>query len=314
MISVKNLVKRYDQNEPAVKGVSFNIDKGEIVGLLGPNGAGKTTIMRMLTCYMNPTSGEAIIDGKSTMDYPIDVKKNIGYLPENTTLYTDMTVYEYLNFIAEIRGLSKDEIPNAIKKMVKLTSLEDVITKKINQLSHGYKKRVGLASVMIHDPKILILDEPTTGLDPNQIMMFRKMLRRLSEKKTVILSTHILSEIEAICERVIIIRDGSIAADDSLQSLISKYSDDQYVDFSIQANNLLELEQALGKIKGAWKLEFVKKEAKDVFNFRALVSKNTKFEDELKDLLKKNNWKLMSSQRHRANLEEIFLKLTGEEK
>ncbi len=314
MISVKNLVKRYDQNEPAVKGVSFNIDKGEIVGLLGPNGAGKTTIMRMLTCYMNPTSGEAIIDGKSTMDYPIDVKKNIGYLPENTTLYTDMTVYEYLNFIAEIRGLSKDEIPNAIKKMVKLTSLEDVITKKINQLSHGYKKRVGLASVMIHEPKILILDEPTTGLDPNQIMMFRKMLRRLSEKKTVILSTHILSEIEAICERVIIIRDGSIAADDSLQSLISKYSDDQYVDFSIQANNLLELEQALGKIKGAWKLEFVKKEAKDVFNFRALVSKNTKFEDELKDLLKKNNWKLMSSQRHRANLEEIFLKLTGEEK
>ena len=314
MINVKDLVKRYGQNEPAVKDVSFNIDKGEIVGLLGPNGAGKTTIMRILTCFMNPTYGEAIINGKTTLDNPIEIKKQIGYLPENTTLYTDMTVYDYLYFTAEIRGLSKKEIPTAIKKMVKLTSLEDVITKKINQLSHGYKKRVGLASVMIHDPNILILDEPTTGLDPNQIITFRKMLRTLSEKKTVILSTHILSEIEAICERVIIIRNGQIAADDSIQNLTNKYSDDHYIDFSIQANNLLETEQALNKLKGAWKLEFIKKEAKDIFNFRALVSKDTKFEDELKNLLKKNNWKLISSNKHKANLEEIFLKLTGEEK
>ena len=314
MINVKDLVKRYGQNEPAVKDVSFNIDKGEIVGLLGPNGAGKTTIMRILTCFMNPTYGEAIINGKTTLDNPIEIKKQIGYLPENTTLYTDMTVYDYLYFTAEIRGLSKKEIPTAIKKMVKLTSLEDVITKKINQLSHGYKKRVGLASVMIHDPNILILDEPTTGLDPNQIITFRKMLRTLSEKKTVILSTHILSEIEAICERVIIIRNGQIAADDSIQNLTNKYSDDHYIDFSIQANNLLETEQALNKLKGAWKLEFIKKEAKDIFNFRALVSKDTKFEDELKNLLKKNNWKLISSEKHKANLEEIFLKLTGEGK
>jgi ABC-2 type transport system ATP-binding protein len=314
MIKVKNLVKRYGQNEPAVKDVSFDIDKGEIVGLLGPNGAGKTTIMRILTCFMNPTHGEAIINGKNTLDEPIEVKKQIGYLPENTTLYTDMTVYDYLYFTAEIRGLLKNEIPSAIKKMVKLTSLEDVITKKINQLSHGYKKRVGLASVMIHDPKILILDEPTTGLDPNQIISFRKMLRRLSEKKTVILSTHILSEIEAICERVIIIRKGEIAADDSLQSLTSKYLDEKYIDFSIQANNLLESEQAISKLKSAWKLEFIKKEAKDIFNFRALVSKDSKYEEELKTLLKKNNWKLISLEKHKANLEEIFLKLTGEEK
>ena len=314
MISVNNLVKRYGQNDPAVKDVSFKIDKGEIVGLLGPNGAGKTTIMRILTCFMNPTYGEAVINGKNTLDDPIEVKKQIGYLPENTTLYSDMMVYDYLYFIAEIRGIPNDDIPSAIKKMVKLTSLEEVITKQINQLSHGYKKRVGLASVMIHDPKILILDEPTTGLDPNQIITFRKMLRTLSEKKTVILSTHILSEIEAICERVIIIRNGLIAADDSIQNLINKYSDDHYIDFSIQANNLLETEQALGKLKGAWKLEFIKKEAKDIFNFRALISKDAKFEDELKSLLKKNNWKLISSNKHKANLEEIFLKLTGEEK
>ena len=314
MISVKNLVKQYGQNEPAVKGVSFNIDKGEIVGLLGPNGAGKTTIMRILTCFMNPTNGEAVINGKNTLDDPIEIKKQIGYLPENTTLYSDMIVYDYLYFTAEIRGIPNNEIPIAIKKMIKLTSLEKVITKKINQLSHGFKKRVGLASVMIHDPKILILDEPTTGLDPNQIITFRKMLRTLSEKKTVILSTHILSEIEAICERVIIIRNGEIATDDSIQNLTNKYSDDHYIDFSVQANNLLETEQALGKLKGAWKLEFIKKEAKNIFNFRALVTKDTKFEDELKNLLKKNNWKLISSNRHKANLEEIFLKLTGEEK
>ena len=208
MISVKNLVKAYEKADPAVKGVSFEIDKGEIVGLLGPNGAGKTTIMRVLTCYMDPTSGEVVIDGKNVLDDPIYIKNLIGYLPEHTPQYNDMTTYEYLKFTAEIRGLSKIEIPDAIEKMIKLTSIENIVSKKISQLSKGYQKRVGLASVMIHDPQILILDEPTTGLDPNQIIAFRKILRHLSEKKTIIVSTHILSEIEATCERIIIINNG----------------------------------------------------------------------------------------------------------
>lgn len=313
MISVKNLVKAYNQKEPAVKNVSFDINKGEIIGLLGPNGAGKTTLMKMLTCYLAPTSGEAMIDGKNTLDDPIGIKKLIGYLPEHLPVYGDMTVYEYLKFTAEIRGIDKDEIDDAIIKMINLTSLEKVAVKKINQLSNGYQKRVGLASVMIHDPEILILDEPTTGLDPNQIITFRKMLRRFSEKKTVIISTHILPEIEAICERVIIIKNGQIVADDTLQNLIDRFSDDTIIDFAIQADNLLEVELELTKLKGAWKLEFVKKMAKDIFNFKALVSRDSTFESELKNLINKKNWKEKHLEKQKANLEEIFLKLAGED-
>jgi ABC-2 type transport system ATP-binding protein len=313
MISVKNLVKSYDRSEPAVKGVSFDIEKGEIVGLLGPNGAGKTTIMRMLTCFLNPTAGDIMIDGKNVLDDPTYVKSLIGYLPEHTPQYEDMTVHEYLYFSAEIRGVEKEKIDEQIYKMVKLTSLENVVTKKINQLSKGYQKRVGLASVMIHDPQILILDEPTTGLDPNQIITFRKMLRRLSEKKTIILSTHVLTEIEAICERVIIINKGQIVANDNIQNLVKQFSNDRIADFSIEADNLLDVEQRLLNIKGAWKVEFVKKETKNIFRFRALVSSTTEFESNIRSLVDSANWKLISIESGNANLEEIFLKLAGVE-
>ena len=314
MISVKNLVKVYgNKGEPAVKGVSFDIDKGEIVGLLGPNGAGKTTIMKILTCYMHQTNGDVVIDGKDILEDPINVKQLIGYLPENAPQYEDMTVYEYLEFTAEIRGIEPLNRADAIRKMIKLTSLERVISKRISELSKGYKKRVGLASVLIHDPKILILDEPTSGLDPNQIITFRKMLRRLSEKKTIILSTHILSEIEAICERVIIIKRGSIVANDTIQNLSAKYSDDQYVDFVIEAEDLLELEAGLAGVKGAWKIEFEKKLAKNIFKFKGLVHKNSDFESNLKEFISNKKLKLVSIERNNANLEEIFLKLTSEE-
>lgn len=313
MISVKNVVKSYDRGEPAVKGVSFEINKGEIVGLLGPNGAGKTTLMKMITCYMHPSDGEIIIDGKNTIDSPLHIKNLIGYLPEHTPQYEDMTVYEYLYFTAEVRGLEKNMIPDAIQKMVKLSSLEKVVSKKIGQLSKGFRKRVGLASVLIHDPQILILDEPTSGLDPNQIITFRKILRRLSEKKTIILSTHILSEIEAICERVIVIKSGTIVADDTIQNLVNKYNDEQYIDFSIEAPNLLEVEQELATVKGAWKVEFEKKDSKNNFRFKALVSKQSDYENNLKNFAQTKNWKITSLERNSANLEEIFLKLAGEE-
>lgn len=314
MISVKDLVKSYDKSEPAVKGVSFDIEKGEIVGLLGPNGAGKTTIMKMLTCFMNPTSGEIIIDSRNTLDDPLYIKGLIGYLPEHTPQYQDMTVYEYLVFTAEMRGLEKETISDAIKNMVKLTSLENVITKKISQLSKGYQKRVGLASVMIHDPQILILDEPTTGLDPNQIITFRRMLRRLSQKKTIILSTHVLSEIEAICEKVIIINNGKIVANDTIQNLIKTNENEIILEFTIESNNLPDVERSLENVKGAWKIEFVKKETKNIFRFRALTTKNSTFESTLKDIVNKQNWKLINIEKNKANLEEIFLKLAGEEK
>ncbi len=312
MISVKNVVKSYDKGEPAVKGVSFNIEKGEIVGLLGPNGAGKTTLMKMITCYMHPTSGEIEIDGKNTIDDSLSIKNLIGYLPEHTPQYEDMTVYEYLYFTAEVRVIAKKEIPSSIEKMVKLTSLEKMVSKKIGQLSKGFRKRVGLASVLIHDPKILILDEPTSGLDPNQIITFRRILRRLSEKKTIILSTHILSEIEAICERVIVIKGGSIVADDTIQNLVNKFSDDQYIDFTVEAQNLLEVEKELASVKGAWKIEFEKKD-KTNFRFKALISKDGDFENNLKNFVETKNWKISNVEKNNANLEEIFLKLAGEE-
>lgn len=313
MISVKNLVKSYGKSEPAVKGVSFEIGKGEIVGLLGPNGAGKTTIMKIITSYMNPTSGEVFIDGRSTIEDSLYTKSLIGYLPENSPQYDDMSVYEYLYFTAEIRGVKKENIPEAIEKMVEITDLTKVVSKKIGELSKGYKKRVSLASVMIHDPQILILDEPTAGLDPNQIITFRKMLRRLGEKKTIILSTHILSEIEAICERVIIIKSGRIVANDYIQNLISKFSDDEFIVFCIEGDNLLEIESGLANVQGAWKIEFEKKDEKNVFRFKALSSKNSDFENNLKEFVNKKGYKLRFFEKNNANLEEIFLKLAGEE-
>ncbi len=314
MISVKNLVKTYNSDKPAVNDVSFDISRGEIVGLLGPNGAGKTTIMRVLTCFLSPTAGEICIDGTNILDNPLLVKSKIGYLPEHAPQYEDMIVYEYLKFIAEVRGIAKEQIPEAIARMIELVALEKVVSKKIGQLSNGFKKRVGLASAMIHDPEILILDEPTAGLDPNQIIMFRKILRKFSEKKTVILSTHILSEIEAICERVLIIKNGIIVANDNLQDLSAKYKDENFVDFAIEVKDdpLLTVEPVVNGIKGAWKIEFVKKDGKNVFKFKALISKDSDFETNLSSVVKDKGWKLVYAERNSANLEDLFLKMTNE--
>lgn len=312
MISVKELVKTYN-NVPVVKNVTFDVNKGEIVGLLGPNGAGKTTIMRILTGYLVPTSGEVIINGKSIFDDPVSIKKIIGYLPEHTPQYKDMTTVEYLSFIAEARGIEKNKIKKAIDEMIELTSLEDVVSKKIGELSKGYQKRVGLASVMIHDPEILILDEPTTGLDPNQVITFRKMMRRLSEKKTVILSTHVLSEIEATCERVIIINKGEIVANNTLQNLINQYND-EIVEFAVQSQeSLSKVEAEIPKLKDAWKIEFQKKDARDIYRFKALTTNAEGFEKNLESMVKEKGWKITEKDRNKANLEEIFLKLAGEE-
>ncbi len=310
MISVKNLVKSYGHGKPAVRGVTFTIGKGEIVGLLGPNGAGKSTIMKIITGFLNPSEGEVLVDGLNTIDNPIEIKSKIGYLPEKSPMYQDMIVYEYLKFISEIRGISNEKADDAIQSMIKLVALEKVASKRISELSNGYKKRVGLASAMIHDPEILILDEPTAGLDPNQIIMFRKILRKLSEKKTIILSTHVLSEIEAMCEKVIIINNGEKVADNSIQELMKTYNKEQFIDFVVEGESLLSIEDEISQIKGAWKIEFEKKEGKNQFRFKALISEGSDFEKNLKS--NSNNWKLVSSEIKKANLEEIFLKLTSQ--
>ena len=311
MIKVKNLVKNYGGKTPAVNDVTFSIGKGEIVGLLGPNGAGKTTIMKMITGYLNPSQGEVLVDGINTLDDPITVKSKIGYLPERSPLYNDMTVYEYLSFVADVRGLVGNEKYQKITDMIVLVNLEKVVARKIKELSNGYKKRVGLASAMIHDPEILILDEPTAGLDPNQIIMFRKILRRLSEQKTIILSTHVLSEIEAICEKVIIINSGKIVADNSLQELMENHSNEKFLDFIVEAEKLADVEAVVCNVNGAWNVEFEKKETKNQFRFKALLSSSAEFKSNLTDAVNAKGWKLIYAEEKKPNLEEIFLKLTA---
>lgn len=211
MIEVQHLSKQYGKVQ-AVKDVSFQVGKGQVIGLLGPNGAGKTTIMKILTGFHFPTSGVARVDGLSVEDYPVEIKKRIGYLPENAPSYGDLTPLEYLKFVSKARAISRETQKIRIDEVMDLCSLQEVKNKPIETLSKGYRQRLGLAQAIIHDPAILILDEPTTGLDPNQILEIRSLIRDLGKSKTVILSTHILQEVEAVCSQVIIIHQGRIAA------------------------------------------------------------------------------------------------------
>ena len=229
-IEVKNLLKEYGEQK-AVNNISFKVGKGEIVGFLGPNGAGKSTTMKIITGYLQPTGGEAWVCGINVAEQPLETKKKIGYLPELNALYYDMYVKEYLSFIASVHHIS-DPV-SRIRAVIETVGLSGEAGKKIGQLSKGYKQRVGLAAALIHDPEVLILDEPTTGLDPNQIVEIREVIKKQGKDKTVLFSSHILQEVEAICDRVIIINKGGIVADDSLSSLqkVNKDSHTVQVEF-----------------------------------------------------------------------------------
>ena len=220
MIEVKNLSKNYGYVE-AVKDVSFSVGKDQVLGFLGPNGAGKTTVMKILTGFHFPSEGIAMIDGIQVDENPVEIKKRIGYLPENVPLYGDLTVTEYLKFIAQSRLIPKDKRGDAIETSIEACGLAEYRNKKIDTLSKGYRQRTGLAQAILHDPPILILDEPTNGLDPNQIIEIRSLIKELGRRKTVILSTHILQEVEAICSRVMIINEGKIAAQGTPEEIAS---------------------------------------------------------------------------------------------
>ncbi|MDW3196153.1 MAG: ATP-binding cassette domain-containing protein [Cytophagales bacterium] len=217
-IVVEGLTKKYGEQK-AVNDISFEIKTGEVVGFLGPNGAGKSTTMKMITCFMAPTDGDIRLDELSIHADQEAIKKKIGYLPENNPLYVDMSIIDYLRFSAEIQGVAKSAIPGRIGEMIEKCGLDREKHKNINELSKGYRQRVGLAQAMIHDPEVLILDEPTTGLDPNQIVEIRKLIKELGKQKTVILSSHILSEVEATCDRILIINRGRIVADGTSDTL-----------------------------------------------------------------------------------------------
>ncbi|MBU0519028.1 ATP-binding cassette domain-containing protein [bacterium] len=307
MINVHKLTKHYDQTV-AVDNISFEVAKGEIVGFLGPNGAGKTTTMKILTCYMPPTSGKANVAGMDVLEGSLQIRKRIGYLPEQNPLYNDLDVLEYLRFVAELRGISKDQQNARIRKMIEVCGLKQVINKNIGEMSKGFKQRVGLAQAMIHDPDILILDEPTSGLDPNQIVEIRNLIKEIGREKTVILSTHILPEVQATCNRAIIIDKGSIVADGSLQELQAAFHGLERISLEIKAapNGISEKLRAIDHVKT------VKEESSkgDLHTFILEVEKGQDLREKIFDLSVAESWKLLELHREVTTLEDVFRQLT----
>ena len=243
-VSVESISKNYGFQK-AVDNISFKVHTGEIVGFLGPNGAGKTTTMKIITCFMKPDAGNVKVGGLSVLDYPNVVKKHIGYLPESNPLYKDMAILDYLAFAAEIQGVPKHLIRERILEMVQVCGLRNERHKKINELSKGYQQRVGLAQALIHNPEVLILDEPTSGLDPNQIVEIRELIKRIGREKTVILCSHILAEVEATCDRIVIISEGKLVADGTANTLRKQAQNKEIVKVVIEDGDRNQIYKAL---------------------------------------------------------------------
>ncbi len=307
MIEVANLTKRYG-TVTAVDDVSFTVKTGEILGFLGPNGAGKTTTMKILTCFMPATDGRVTVDSLDVFDDSLEVRRKIGYLPESAPLYTDMNVTEYLSFVAGIRGISKAQLPSRLDAIVNVCGLTEVRRREISELSKGFKQRVGLAQAMIHDPDILILDEPTSGLDPNQIVEIRNLIKKIGEEKTVILSTHILPEVQATCDRVLIISRGKLVADGSPDELTSQFHGDEQIQVTVTGTTPDVLRSALGGLSGvAWL---------DVSGGREVTARltserGTDLRERIFRVVVDKGWTLLELHRERTSLEQVFRQLTG---
>ena len=311
MINNDNLVKKYGKVK-AVDNVSINIGKGEIVGLLGPNGAGKTTIMKILTGYHFPSNGTASINGFDVYENPLKVKESIGYLPEMAPLYNDLNVYEYLSFIADVRKIPADSKQKEIERVVEECGLEAVLHRQIDKLSKGYRQRVGLAQAIIHSPEILILDEPTTGLDPNQIIEIRKLIKKLGEKKTVILSTHILQEVEAVCNRVLILNKGAIVAKGTADEIRKELKGDNRISIEIKAENFSGMVKSLENLKAV--KEIIKSEENNgLMEIKITVESDSPQDagEEIFDWAVLNRYKILSMVPEKVSLEDIFIKLTN---
>ncbi|GIV34373.1 MAG: multidrug ABC transporter ATP-binding protein [Chitinophagales bacterium] len=305
-IRVEGLTKNYGPQR-AVDNISFEVKAGEILGFLGPNGAGKTTTMKIITCYMAPSSGTVYIGDYNILQHPDEVKRKIGYLPENNPLYTDMYVIEYLEFIAGLQGVPPERISDKVIDMVRKCGLDAEKHKRIGELSKGYRQRVGLAQALIHDPEVLILDEPTTGLDPNQIVEIRKLIKDLGREKTVILSTHILPEVEATCDRILIISNGKIVADGSPDTLRKQAQGQEVIRITVEEadhNQVLPALMALPTVSMAEPLAgrintYVVQSKPELSSRRAVY-----------ELCVKNGWVLTELTPLETKLEDIFRNLT----
>jgi ABC-2 type transport system ATP-binding protein len=315
MIKVEGLSKRYARTV-AVDNISFEVEKGQIVGFLGPNGAGKTTTMRVLTCFLPPSEGKASVAGFDVLEQPMEVKKRIGYLPETPPLYPEMEVVEYLKFVGKLKGIVSRDLNSRVDEITRRCAIADVRDKLISKLSKGYRQRVGLAQAIIHNPDVLILDEPTSGLDPKQIIETRELIRSLAGDHTIILSTHILSEVEHSCERVIIISQGKLVAIDSVDNLTNRLRGSEAVAVELEAAagrpNPSEVQQRLEQVSGVSRV--VMKDSRNgrlAFEVESLQGRHIR--SDLARTVVNAGWNLNELRSVGLSLEDIFLQLTAAE-
>jgi len=305
-IVVKNLTKVYG-NQRAVDDVSFRVKTGEVLGFLGPNGAGKTTTMKAITTYLNPTAGEIFVGDYSIHEHPEEIKKRIGYLPESNPLYQEMPIIDYLKFVARLQNIDSSKIEDKIREMVDVCGLEGEKHKKISELSKGYRQRVGLAQALIHNPDVLILDEPTSGLDPNQIVEIRELIKKIGREKTVILSSHILAEVEATCDRIMIINKGKIVADGTSEELRKHAQGNEILRIRIEEAPPDDIFEKLRTIDTVDLVDFINKEEN---TFEVHSKKEMSSRKQIFNLCVENHWILTEMSPIETKLEDIFRELT----
>ena len=310
-ITVSTLSKSYGSHQ-AVQNISFTVDKGEVVGFLGPNGAGKSTTLKILTGFLSPSSGQTFINGVDVLESPILAQQQLGYLPENAPLYPDMTVYDYLKYIAKIRGLGKSEQTLAIEKISSQCQISDRWHQPIGELSKGYRQRVGLAQALIHNPPIVILDEPTTGLDPNQIVEMRSLIREIGKTKTVILSTHILSEVQVTCDRVLIIDKGQLVADGTVEEIIAQSQSHLHWKLVLSESKVQlsseQIQTVLSDLDGVEACTALNNIPDGEQGFTIVCSKDVRAE--LFGVIVENGLTLLELSPHKDDLESVFHRLT----
>ncbi len=310
MIEITDLTKYYG-NLCALDHINISIRAGEIMGLLGPNGAGKTTVLRIITGYLAPTSGTVTTKGLSIERDILQIKKMIGYLPEEAPLYKDMLVFDYLNYVADIRGIRADNKSKRIHELADICGLNEVMHRSINELSKGYKQRVGLAHAMMSDPEILVLDEPTSGLDPNQIVEIRDIIKQIGKEKTVILSTHILSEVEATCNRMVIINKGEIVADGSTTDLKRSSEAEYTLNISLKGAESSDVSNLLSPVEGVTEVRPLGATNGEL-GFKLVCQTTRDIRDEVYAKIKQKDWVLLEFTQEYKSLEKIFRELTKE--
>ena len=308
MIEIKDLTKKFGDNT-ILDNITFSVKRGEVLGFLGPNGAGKTTTMKIITGFWRPTSGKVKVGGLDVVDNSLETRAKLGYLPENVPLYDDMLVFEYLKFIAEIRSLDRNKMKRRLEEVVEICGLKGMLKKPIDELSKGYRQRLGIAQAIMHNPDALILDEPTTGLDPNQIVEIRDLIKKIGQEKTVIFSTHILSEVSATCDRVIIINRGKIVGEGSPGELTSQAGVKEliYVKIKGPKNEVLD---KLKEMENITKVDIKDKESEEVYGYEIEPAAGVDLREYLSMTVMNNGWSILEFNKKSVSLEDVFRELT----